>query len=72
MTTLLIRNAERVATFDDAARELRHASVLVRGNLIDAVGPAAELPQDADTVIDARSIWCCRGWSTRTIICFSR
>jgi len=58
MKTLLIRNAHCVATFDDAdparARELRDASVLVRGNLIEAIGPADTLPQSADEVIDAR------------------
>jgi 8-oxoguanine deaminase len=58
MKTLLIRNAHCVATFDDAdparARELRDASVLVRGNLIEAIGPADTLPQEADEVIDAR------------------
>ncbi len=56
--TLLIRNARCIATFDDAdphqARELRDASLLLEGNRIAAIGPAAELPQSADTVIDAR------------------
>ena len=58
MTTLLIKNAQCLATFDDAnpskARELLHASVFVRDNLIESIGPAAELPQTADEVIDAR------------------
>lgn len=54
MRTLLIRGAECVATQDDAGRELRDASVFVRGNRIEAVGPADQLPQDADEVIDAR------------------
>ena len=54
MKSLLIRNADCVATFDDARRELRGASVLVRGHRIEAIGPAAELPQQADEVIDAR------------------
>ena len=54
MKTLLIRNAACVATFDDARTELRDASVLVRGHRVEAVGPAAELPQQADEVIDAR------------------
>ncbi|MGJ7495434.1 8-oxoguanine deaminase [Variovorax sp. RT4R15] len=54
MTTLLIRHADCVATFDDARTELKNASVFVRDNLIEAIGPAAELPQDADEVIDAR------------------
>jgi cytosine/adenosine deaminase-related metal-dependent hydrolase len=54
MTTLLIHNADCVATFDDARRELRGASVLVDGHRIAAVGPAADLPAEADEVIDAR------------------
>ncbi|RYF32044.1 MAG: 8-oxoguanine deaminase, partial [Comamonadaceae bacterium] len=54
MTTLLIRHADRVATFDDARSELENASVFVRDNLIEAIGPAADLPQTADEVIDAR------------------
>ena len=57
MKTLLIRNARCVATFDHPdprqARELRDASVFIRGNLIEAIGPAADLPQTADEVIDA-------------------
>lgn len=52
--TLLIRNATCIATMDEARTEWRNASVFVRGHLIEAVGPAADLPQQADTVIDAR------------------
>ena len=56
--TLLLRDATCVATLDNAdhtlARELRHASVFIRGNRIEAVGPADALPRDADEVIDAR------------------
>jgi 8-oxoguanine deaminase len=52
--TLLVRDAAMVATQDDARRELPDASILVRGNLIEAVGPAALLPRTADVVIDAR------------------
>ena len=58
MTTLLIKNARCIATFDHAdahqSRELANASVFIRGNLIESIGPAADLPQDADEVIDAR------------------
>jgi len=53
-TTLLVRDAALVATFDERRREIRDGSVLVRGNRIEAVGPAAELPRTADEVIDAR------------------
>ena len=52
--TLLVRDADLVATLDGGRRELRGASVLVRGNRIEAVGAAAELPRNADEVIDAR------------------
>ena len=54
MPTLMIRNARCVATFDDARRELADASVFIRDTLIEAIGPAAALPQAADEVIDAR------------------
>lgn len=54
MATLLIHNADCVATFDDQRRELRGASVLVDGHRIAAIGPAADLPAEADEVIDAR------------------
>jgi 8-oxoguanine deaminase len=57
-TTLLIQNATCIATMDDAGRELRDASLLIRGNLIEAIGSAQELLQSAggtvDEVIDAR------------------
>ena len=58
MQTLLIRNARCIATMDHAdppqARALRDASILVRGNRVEAIGPASKLPQQADVVIDAR------------------
>jgi 8-oxoguanine deaminase len=54
MSTLLIRNADCVATFDDARTELRGASVFIRDNLIESIGAADALPQSADRVIDAR------------------
>ena len=52
--TLLIRDADLVATLDDASHEWPRASVLLRGGVIEAVGPAAALPDAADEVIDAR------------------
>jgi 8-oxoguanine deaminase len=54
MTTLLLHNATCVATLNDANTELQNASVFIRDNTIEAVGPAADLPQTADEVIDAR------------------
>ncbi len=55
-TTLLIRHARCIATMDDARTEWRDASLLVRGHRIEAIGPAAALPQTADEVIDARGM----------------
>ncbi len=59
MPTLLIKNARCIATFDHAdpsrSLELSHASILVKDRCIQAIGPAADLPQTADEVIDARN-----------------
>ena len=54
MKTLLIRDAEVIVTMDAQRREWRHASLLARGPAIEAIGPADELPREADEVIDAR------------------
>ena len=54
MNTLLINNAHTIATLNDAGDEFRNASVFVRGNTIEAIGPAAQLPSTADRVIDAQ------------------
>ena len=54
MRTLLIRNARCIATLDEMQRELHNASILIRGNLIEAIGPASLVPDTADDVIDAR------------------
>ena len=54
MSTLLIKNAQCIATMDDAGTELRDASIFIRDNLIEAIGKAVDLPQTADEVIDAR------------------
>lgn len=56
MPTLLIRNAHAIATFDETERELRDASILIRDNVIEAVGDAHEIATDADEAIDAS---CC-------------
>ena len=54
MGTLLVRNARLLVTMDAERREIADGAVFVRGNVIEAVGPSAELPASADTVIDAR------------------
>ena len=54
MATLLIKNAQVVATMDDAQKEWAGASIFIRDNLIESVGPADAMPNSADRVIDAR------------------
>lgn len=54
MTTTLIHNADWIATFDDAEREIPNASLRLEDDRIVAVGPADELDGPADIVIDAR------------------
>ena len=54
MTTLLIRNAHTIATLNDLGDELCNASIFIRDNVIEAIGPAAELPLGADQVIEAQ------------------
>jgi 8-oxoguanine deaminase len=51
--TLLIRNARVLVTMDEQRREIDNGAVFVRGNVIEQVGPTAELPQEANQVIDA-------------------
>ncbi|RZI43764.1 8-oxoguanine deaminase [Herbaspirillum sp. HC18] len=52
--TLLIRNAHVLVTMDEVRREIRDGAVFIRGNVIEQVGLSADLPQEADEVIDAR------------------
>jgi cytosine/adenosine deaminase-related metal-dependent hydrolase len=53
MTTLLVKNIEYLATFDDARREIRDGALLVRDNVIEQVGTMAQLGSTpADRVID--------------------
>ncbi len=54
MTTLLIQNAHTIATLNDAGDELSNASIFVRNNCIEAIGPADALPSTADRVINAQ------------------
>jgi cytosine/adenosine deaminase-related metal-dependent hydrolase len=52
-TTLLIKNAVTIATFDREGRELSDAYVMIRDGVIEAVGPSAEVPHSADEIIEA-------------------
>ena len=51
--TTLYRNATMVATFSQAAGDIRDAAIYVTGNVVSWVGPTADLPaqyQQADQV----------------------
>ncbi len=47
--TLLLKNADVIATMDDVRRELKNASILIEGNRIKSVGA---IDAEADDVID--------------------
>ncbi|MDQ3413055.1 MAG: 8-oxoguanine deaminase [Chloroflexota bacterium] len=52
MGTLLAKNADLVVTMDGARREIPRAGLFARDGMIERVGPTAELPETADTVLD--------------------
>jgi cytosine/adenosine deaminase-related metal-dependent hydrolase len=54
-STLLLRNADLILTMD-AGRRIADASIFVRDGVIEAIGPAGDLPQTADRVIDGRGL----------------
>lgn len=52
MSTLLVRHATCLATFDDQRREFQDAGLFVRDGFIEQVGPTAQLPTEADEILD--------------------
>src|SRR5664280_2263555 len=52
MGTLLARNATILVTMDDQRRELPGAGLFARDGVIEQVGPSADLPSDADVVLE--------------------
>jgi len=52
MPTLLIKNAALLVTMDGQRREIPGGGLFIRDGFIEQVGPTAELPADADEVID--------------------
>jgi cytosine/adenosine deaminase-related metal-dependent hydrolase len=53
VATLLIKHAALLITMDDADQRWEDGGILVTDNVISRVGPTAELPAQADRVIDA-------------------
>ena len=54
MSTLLVRHAALVATFDDQRRELPDAGLFVRDGFIEQVDTTSDLPTEADEILDLR------------------
>ena len=53
MSTLLVKNIELLATFDDGRREIKDGAIFVRDNVIEAVGSSAEMSaMQADETLD--------------------
>jgi cytosine/adenosine deaminase-related metal-dependent hydrolase len=56
MSTLLVKNADLVVTMDDAHTSISAGGLFARDGVIEQVGPTAELPTEADQVIDAEGM----------------
>ncbi len=56
MTTVLLQHARLLVTMDPRRREIPDGGLLIRDRVIEQVGPTAELPGQADRVIDARNM----------------
>ena len=56
MATLLVRHADLLVTMDDQGGRITDGGLFVRNNVIEQVGPTAELPGQADRVINARGM----------------
>ena len=52
METLLVKNATIIVTMDKNDRELTDTAIFCRDGVIEQIGPQAELPQEADEVLD--------------------
>ena len=50
--TLLGKNIHTLVTMDEGRRELRNAAMLIRGPVVERIGPTSSLPADADEVLD--------------------
>jgi 8-oxoguanine deaminase len=54
MGTLLVKNASMLVAMDDADSRWPDGGIYVVDNVIQQVGPTAQLPKEADQVVDAR------------------
>ena len=56
MSTLLLKHADLLVTMDAERRRVADGGLFIRDNAIVQAGPTAELPETADTVIDAQGM----------------
>ena len=52
MTTLLIKNIHTLVTMDDVRREIKDGGLYIQDGFIQQVGKTADLPADADEIVD--------------------
>lgn len=52
MSTLLVKHSHTLVTMDDHRREIPDGGLFIRDGFIEQVGPTAELPQQADEVLN--------------------
>ena len=50
--TMLVKNAQVLATMDASRREIEDGGLFIRDGFIEQVGLTADLPQTADEVLD--------------------
>ncbi|MBN2556948.1 MAG: 8-oxoguanine deaminase [Anaerolineales bacterium] len=55
-TTLLVMHADMLLTMDNIHERIPDGGMFIRGNVIEQIGPTADLPAEADRVIDARGM----------------
>lgn len=56
MATLLIQHADLIVSMDDNDTQWTDGAIYVVDNVIQQIGLTSELPQEADTVIDAHNM----------------
>jgi 8-oxoguanine deaminase len=56
MPSLIVKHAELLFTMDDADRCIPDGGFFVRDRAIEMVAPTADLPEEADRIIDARGM----------------
>src|SRR5512137_2004343 len=56
MSTLLLKSAQLIVTMSPSCPRIPNGSIFARDGIVEAVGPAQELPQSADRVIDGHGL----------------